>query len=50
MTDRKKKIKNVGSGFFRAMHDFNKEEMKKKHKKSVVRKSMIASVLKKKNG
>ena len=43
-------VKELGAGFFKRMHNADRKEMKKKHKRSVVRKSMIANALIKKNG
>lgn len=45
-----KKMKEIGKSFFKRMHEQQKGEMKKKHKRSVVRKAMIANVLTKKDG
>ena len=48
----KKKIdvKELGAGFFKRLHNADRKELKKKHTRSVVRKSMIANELIKKNG
>ena len=47
---KQKKMKEIGKSFFKRMHESQKQEMKRKHKRSVVRKAMIANVLVKKSG